>query len=139
MKFGNQGTGYYQAHFEVGSTRVSWLVHRLVATVFVPNPEGLPEVNHINGVKSDCRAVNLEWATRLANVRHAIDTGLTDLAVCKKAVEGVSLDGLDELRFASMKEAEVSLSPTGRNGGNISLNIKGKTKHAYGYVWRLTP
>ncbi len=52
------------------------LIHRLVASAFVPNPDGMPVVNHINGVKSDPRAENLEWTTFAANNDHARDTGL---------------------------------------------------------------
>lgn len=51
-------------------------VHRLVAKAFVPNPRNLPVVNHINGIKSDCRAVNLEWTTARGNSRHALINGL---------------------------------------------------------------
>ena len=51
-------------------------VHRLVAETFIDNPNGLPEVNHIDGNKANNSAANLEWSDRLSNMRHAFATGL---------------------------------------------------------------
>lgn len=52
------------------------MVHRLVAIAFIANPFGLPEINHIDGVKSNNGRANLEWCTRSHNARHAFSTGL---------------------------------------------------------------
>ena len=51
-------------------------VHALVAEAYIPNPDGLPVVNHKNGNKKDCSVDNLEWATYSSNNQHAYDTGL---------------------------------------------------------------
>lgn len=53
-------------------------IHRLVAELFVDNPNGYKEVNHKDGDKTNNHATNLEWCTRSQNNRHAFQTGLRD-------------------------------------------------------------
>lgn len=56
--------------------RRTFKIHRLVALVFIPNPENKPEVNHKDGNKENCAYWNLEWATHAENIQHAWNTGL---------------------------------------------------------------
>lgn len=46
-------------------------IHRLVAEAFIPNPNNLPDVNHIDGVRDNNRVDNLEWVTKLDNFLHS--------------------------------------------------------------------
>lgn len=97
----------------------TWKVARLVAMAWVPNPSGLPVINHLNGDKSDSRASNLEWCTYSRNLQHAIDTGLSprstplkDAAMSKlgKASRKLSSEQLQEvftLRAAGMLQREI--------------------------------
>lgn len=55
------------------------MVHRLVAQTFLPNLEGLPVVNHLDGDPMNNAVTNLEWTTHSANCEHAVRTGLTVL------------------------------------------------------------
>lgn len=76
MKLQHNTQGYLYVDIWEEGKRTQPQVHRLVATLFVDNPENKPTVNHINGVKADNTAQNLEWATWSENLKHAYDTGL---------------------------------------------------------------
>lgn len=72
-------TGYQEIGFRIDRERARFLVHRLVAIAFVDGYEPGLCVNHINGIKTDNRADNLEWVSVARNTKHAWETGLVDL------------------------------------------------------------
>lgn len=69
-------TGYYKVELFKNGVRKSRKVHRLVAEAYVPNVDGKPCINHIDGNPVNNNANNLEWCTQQENVCHAIRTGL---------------------------------------------------------------
>lgn len=68
--------GYMHVGLRDGKRAKTFHVHRLVAITFMPNPEGYPQINHIDGNKENNSMTNLEWCTPAQNTRHAIETGL---------------------------------------------------------------
>lgn len=70
LKGGLDKDGYKQQILCNNGLRVNRKVHKLVALAFIENPDNKPQVNHINGIKTDNRAVNLEWVTNQENQDH---------------------------------------------------------------------
>lgn len=68
--------GYLEVRLSKNNKSTTTFVHILIARAFIPNPLNKPEINHINGIKTDNSLKNLEWCTRLENMQHANKIGL---------------------------------------------------------------
>lgn len=119
-------------------------VNRLVASAFIPNPQGLPEVNHINEDKTDNSLENLAWVTHKENINHGTRTERqaeklrgkkqTEEHVRKRSKPIMAIDKISGLivEFSSSMEAERVL---GINHSNITQCCKGRYKTVGGFQW----
>lgn len=139
-----------------------YFVHRLVALVFIPNPNNYPIVNHKDENPSNNTVWNLEWCTQEYNCNYG-----TRLERCSKGLKGknkgkhhtketkrkigegfkgknnpkakpilmFTLEGEFIRRFECVADANEYLGKP-RNIDNLSNCARGKTKTAYDYIWK---
>ena len=115
-----------------GDNKKWFLVHRLVCEAFHENPGNKPQINHINEIKTDNRACNLEWCTVKENNNHG--TRNARIAETKsKPVVQYTLNGELIKVWSSATEAE---RRAGFDHSTISKVANGKRKTAYGFIWK---
>ena len=73
LKGSDNGHGYDQVRLCKQGKYQAFLIHRLVAMAFIPNPDGKPWVNHKDLCKKNNHVDNLEWTTPAENSRHHVD------------------------------------------------------------------
>ena len=86
----------------------SVLVNRVVALRFLPNPDNLPQVNHIDGNKENNAVSNLEWASGSDNERHAHRTGLKTGRGSANSNAKLTANEVCEIRNSKQTAAELS-------------------------------
>ena len=130
--------GYLRVTFCKGGKTKHFQVHQLVSKVFIPNPEGKPEVNHIDGHPLNNHISNLEWCTSSENQRHAVDTGLQssgeDSSRAKLSNQQVRYirnnpDKLNLAQFAEMfgvSQTVISAVQLGKKYKSAGGSIRGK-------------
>ena len=110
-------------------------VHRLVAFAFIPNPDNLPIVNHIDENKLNNIVSNLEWTSIKDNVLHSTKSHPNDLRYKKasKRILQYNLAGEFIKEWNSVTEASIQLGIT---VSTISSCLKNKTKTSGGFQWK---
>jgi len=123
--------GYLRTHLFINNESKLFSIHRLVADCFLPNLENKPQVNHINGIKTDNNVENLEWVTAKENKFHA--THVLKIKLKKKSVVMIDCESNKRIEeFNSIKDAHRKY---GFLPGNIVSCCKKRLKTAYKYKW----
>lgn len=126
------GREYLQVALSKDGSPVKYRVNRLVALAFIPNPNELPQVNHIDEDKTNNHVTNLEWCSAKYNTNHGTRTARCSDAL-SKAVEAFDLESGSVIhRFKSTREA----GRAGFSSGNISSCCNQVRKSHKGLGWR---
>lgn len=137
--------GYLQVELAKNGVRKTFTVHRLVANAFVPNPDKLPVINHIDEDKQNNRAENLEWCTHKRNMEafyenHPLANAHTRVPrfgkhkcrlmrrIVQKTIDGEEVKVWDNSRQIFLE--------TGMSDWSISECCRGNRKTAYGFKWQ---
>lgn len=130
--------GYVRAKLLKGGCGKNWLVHRLVAMAFLPNPSGRPHINHIDGDRANNEVWNLEWCTAAENNRHS--AGRISGAAPKGVMNGAASlirqfspeSGEVVAEHVTMSDAARSVGcPLGTLSGAISRGLRCR-----GFIWK---
>lgn len=124
--------GYVIIQLQQKCKRKNFKLHRLLAVLFIPNPDNLPVVNHKDGNKLNNELSNLEWVTYLYNNVHAIETGLRTKTSNKPVIATELATGI-EREFGSGAECARYIDTS---SGNVSRILIGRRKTAKGYSIR---
>lgn len=136
--------GYKKINLFKEGIRKTYRVHRIFAIEFIANPNNLPFINHINGIKTDNRIENLEWCDCSHNLKHAyhvLGAHKESNYIGKKGSENYfskqvfqyDINGVLIAKFGGVREAG---RITGIDDKSISKVALGQRKTAGGYVWK---
>lgn len=134
------GEHYYTSTIRLNGKGKTMTIHRMVCMAFHDNPHNYPEINHKDENKLNNRADNLEWCTRLYNVRFG--TGIKRMSVKmknrvdqSKTVYQFDFNGKFIAKYPSVSEAARQVNVCAMS---IIQVCQGKTFSVKGYIWSYT-
>lgn len=136
LKLNSAHNGYKKTNVSINGKLKTVFIHRLVAELFIPNPNNLPQVNHKDGNKTNNRADNLEWVTLQENVIHAHKIGLNKHKGTTKKISRYTLDDQYIDTFNGIREA--SRKVYGKDNANVLIwkCANNKLPSYKGYKWK---
>lgn len=144
LKHSPNNWGYHKVQLYKDGKSQMLYIHRLVASLFIPNPENKEQVNHIDGNKANNKVSNLEWATSKENLHHAEKLGLRSnvspmlgkkgiLNPTSKCVNQYDKNGRYLATYYGVSEAARHV---GVVSSSISACANGRHKTCAGYIWK---
>ena len=131
----NRGGKYISVTLQQGKTAKIYLIHRLIAITFLPNPNNYPEIDHIDGNPENNRVDNLRWVTKKQNQNNPISAQRRKTAIIN--LQGIKvvalLNGKEIAEFESISEAARKMNV---HATNISKVLSGKMFQTGGYQWK---
>lgn len=122
----NTANGYKSVSATINGKQKHFLVHRLVATAFLPNPSKKPYINHIDGNRINNDLSNLEWCTSKENTQHAMKIGHISFSTYAKAGEtrkkNQEINPTTSFPVYLPKSAKTKLLQYAADNGHESLN-----------------
>lgn len=143
LKASFNNAGYLKIELHKDGKRKMFYVHRIVANAFIPNPNNLPQINHIDGDKTNNKISNLEWVTSKENINHAISNNLATmnhmsgrkgkLHPNSKPILQYDISGIFICEWYGIAEASRN---TGISESAISNCLNNHHKSSGGFIWK---
>ena len=137
LKSKSQNGGYQRIGLSKDGKQKQFLVHRLVAEAFIPNPGKLPIINHRDERPWNNRMENLEWCTHKHNANWGTaPQRVSEHSARKSAVISIDPKTGEEVVYPSVSSAGKAITGKSIGGSSISEAASGKRKTAYGKIWK---
>ena len=116
---------YLRITLQENKKPISYPLHRFIAETFLPNPDNLQEINHIDGNPANNRVDNLEWCSRQHNMKHASTIGALDWTEPRRTKFKIAM----ETRYSECRHWKIS----NQDIDEIKAAMQGLKQYTWGY------